>query len=129
MPSFTLGFRKAGNVEKRRDKRHAAPVFNVKIDGQTCQSVNWSLGGLLVRNHRGYLAPHRVVRVEISEQLNASQRDQRLGRVGPAVYVLDGQVVHCDQAKHQLAVRFTHLPQPLLKFFERHLIAYRRRGY
>jgi hypothetical protein len=129
MPSFTLGFRKAGIVEKRRDKRHAAPVFNVKIDGQTCQSINWSLGGLLVRNHRGYLAPHRVVRVEISEQLSASQRDHRLGRVGPAVYVLDGQVVHCDQAKHQLAVRFAHLPQPLLKFFERHLIAYRRRGY
>ncbi|WP_374380133.1 hypothetical protein [Dongia sp.] len=129
MPSFTLGFRKVGTVEKRRDKRHAAPVFSVKIDGQTCQSINWSLGGLLVRNHRGYLAPNRVVRVEITEHLSATQRDSRLGRAGPAVYMVDGQVVHCNQAKHQLAVRFVHLPQPLLKFFERHLIAYRRRGY
>lgn len=133
MVSFTLGFRKVGHVEKRRDKRHPAPVFSVKIDGQSCETINWSLGGLLVRNYRGYLAPTRVVRIEISEQLKASQRDARLttglARSGPAVYALDGQVVHCNATKNQLAVRFVHLPPPLLKFFERHLIAYRQRRW
>ena len=129
MVSFTLGFRKVGNVEKRRDKRHPAPIFNVKIDGQTCETINWSLGGLLARNYRGYLAPNRVVHVEISEQLKASQRDSRLARSGPAVYVIEGQVVHCNPTKNQLAVRFVQLPSPLLKFFERHLIAYRQRRW
>jgi hypothetical protein len=127
MVSFTLGFRKVGNLEKRRDKRHPAPIFNVKIDGQSCQTINWSLGGLLARNYRGYLAPTRVVQVEISEQLTATQRDSRLGSAGPAVYVVEGQVVHCNPTKNQLAVRFVHLPPALLKFFERHLIAYRQR--
>lgn len=129
MVSFTLGFRKVGQVEKRRDKRHPAPIFDVKIDGQSCETSNWSLGGLLVRNHRGYLAPGRVVKIEISEQLKASQRDSRLSRVGTACYALDGQVIHCNPTKNQLAVRFVHLPPALLKFFERHLIAYRQRRW
>jgi hypothetical protein len=127
MVSFTLGFRKVGQQEKRRDKRHPAPVFSVKVDGQSCETINWSLGGLLLRNYHGYLAPTRVVKVEVSEKLSATQRDSRLGRAGPAVYVLDGQVVHCNPTKNQLAVRFVHLPPMLLKFFERHLIAYRQR--
>jgi hypothetical protein len=129
MVSFTLGFRKVGNVEKRRDKRHPAPIFNVKVDGQSCETLNWSLGGLLVRNYRGYLAPTRIVQIEISEQLKASQRDSRLGRAGPAIYAIEGQVVHCNPTKNHLAVRFVQLPPALLKFFERHLIAYRQRRW
>lgn len=129
MVSFTLGFRKVGSVEKRRDKRHMAPVFAIRLDGQQCETINWSLGGLLLRNHRGYVPKGRVVRVDISEKLAPSQRDAlRLGRMqGPPTISVSCEVVHCQADKHQVAVKFIRLEQHLLHFLERQMIAYRRR--
>jgi hypothetical protein len=34
--------------EMRRDRRYAAPVFDVEIGGGRFRSINWSLGGLLL---------------------------------------------------------------------------------
>jgi hypothetical protein len=129
LSSFTLGFRKVGRVEQRRDKRLLAPVFAVKVDGQSCETINWSLGGVLVRNHRGYLPPGRQVTIEISEKRTPSQRDsQRLSRLpGESAVVIEGEVVHCNATKHQLAVKFIRLSPVVLKFLERNVIAYRQR--
>jgi hypothetical protein len=41
--------RSPGRPESRRDPRFAAPCWDLDIEGRRLTSVNWSLGGFLVR--------------------------------------------------------------------------------
>ena len=37
-------------IEERRNRRYAAPVLLVSIDGREFKTANWSMGGFLIEN-------------------------------------------------------------------------------
>src|SRR4029453_1318981 len=65
MSSFTMSYRKVGNREHRRDKRLPLPIFTIRLDGLVCDTLNWSLGGLLVSGYEGAHKADDVLEVAI----------------------------------------------------------------
>jgi hypothetical protein len=53
MTSYTTGYQTVRGAERRRDRRLPLPIFTVKLDGVTYQTMNWSLGGLLIEGYTG----------------------------------------------------------------------------
>lgn len=120
MPFFTLGFRKVGKVELRRDKRFFEPTFTVEVGDYRYDTVNWSLAGLLLRNYEGRFFSNMLVMVHISMK---STRDQQVQKV----LSVETRVVRNDHQKRLLALKFVKLTPAIIQFFERSYIAYNRR--
>ena len=53
MTSYTTGYQNVRGAERRRDRRLPLPIFTVRLDGVTYQTMNWSLGGLLIEGYTG----------------------------------------------------------------------------
>jgi len=122
MVSFTLGFRKVGKVELRRDKRFFEPTFSVEVGGYRYDTENWSLGGLLLRNYEGRFFSSMPLLVHISVKSGA--RDPR---VQQNVLSVEALVVRNDRQKRQLALKFVKLTPAIIRFLERSYIAHNRR--
>ncbi len=45
MTSYTTGYQNVRGAERRRDRRLPLPIFTVRLDGVTYQTVNWSWAG------------------------------------------------------------------------------------
>jgi c-di-GMP-binding flagellar brake protein YcgR len=121
MISFTLGFRKVGKVELRRDKRFFEPTLSVEIDDYRYDTVNWSLGGLLLRNYDGRFFSNMLVMVHIS--VKSSGRDQRAQNV----VSVEARVVRNDREKRLLALKFVKLSPAAIRFLERSYLTHRNR--
>ncbi len=96
MSSFTMSYRKVGNREHRRDKRLPLPIFTIRLNGLVCDTLNWSLGGLLVSGYEGQHDAEDLIEVDIKIKdttgdyaLKISARvvrvDQRNKTIAPAV--------------------------------------------
>ncbi len=109
MSSYTMGFTQVRGAEHRRDKRLPLPVFTVRIDGQTCDTLNWSLGGLLVENYNGHLLVEMPVEIEIKIKDEHAEFDMRVA----------AKVVRNDRDNRRLAVKFEQMSPAIYDFFER----------
>ncbi|WP_303978006.1 PilZ domain-containing protein [Dongia mobilis] len=121
MISFTLGFRKVGKVEMRRDKRFFEPTLSVEIDDYRYDTENWSLGGLLLRNYDGRFFSNMLVLVHI--KVKGDTRDQRV----QSVVSVEARVVRNDRQKRLLALKFVKLTPAAIRFLERSYLAHRNR--
>lgn len=121
MVSFTLGFKKVGKVELRRDKRFAEPTFTVEVGDYRYDTVNWSLGGLLLRNYDGTFFTNMLVLLHIHEKTAARKPPVQ------KILTVEARVVRNDREKRLLALKFVKLTPPMIKFFERSYIAYTNR--
>lgn len=109
MTSFTTGFRQVRGAEHRRDKRLPLPIFTVKVDGQEADTVNWSLGGLLIGNYDGHLL------VEMPVELAIKIKDEH----AEFSMKISATVVRNDRTKKLLALKFDELSPAIYDFFER----------
>ncbi|WP_374370352.1 hypothetical protein [Dongia sp.] len=109
MSSFTMGFRQVRGAEHRRDKRLPLPIFTVKVDGQIADTVNWSLGGLLIGNYDGHLLVEMPVEIDIKIKDEHAEFTMKIG----------AQVVRNDRGKKQLALKFDEMSPAIYDFFER----------
>nr|WP_298683046.1 PilZ domain-containing protein [uncultured Dongia sp.] len=120
MPSFTLGFRQVGKVELRRDKRFHGPTFTVEVGDYRYETVNWSLGGLLLRNYEGRFFSNMPLLVHISVKNPARDRKTL------ETLTIEARVVRNDQHKRLLALKFVKLTPQMIKFLERAYITHKR---
>lgn len=104
-----MGFRQVRGAEHRRDKRLPLPIFTVLVDGQEADTVNWSLGGLLIGNYDGHLL------VEMPVKLSIKIKDEN----AEFSMQIHGTVVRNDRDKKLLALKFDELSPEIYDFFER----------
>lgn len=109
MSSFTMSYRKVGSRENRRDKRLPLPVFTVRIDGLVCDTINWSLGGLLVSGYEGAHEPENQVEVAIKIK----------DTTGDYALKLTAKVIRVDARNKTIALQFEEMSPVIYDFFER----------
>lgn len=124
MPNFTMGFQKVRGAEHRRDKRLRVPIFTVRMGDCRYDTVNWSLGGLLLSNYDGHLDRDMLVRIHVKVKQAIPERDQSKDELS-----IDAKVIRHDREGRLLALKFTELTPTILGFFERSFNFHsRRRG-
>lgn len=109
MTSFTMGFTRVRGAEHRRDKRMPLPIFTIRIGGQICDTLNWSLGGLLIENYEGHLLVEMPVEIDIKIKDEHAEFNMKI----------DAKVVRNDRENRRLAVKFETLSPAIYDFFER----------
>jgi hypothetical protein len=109
MSSFTMSYRKVGNREHRRDKRLPLPIFTIRLDGLVCDTLNWSLGGLLVSGYAGQHKAEDLLDVDI--KIKEATGDYALK--------LTARVVRVDSKGKTIALRFEEMSPLIYDFFER----------
>jgi hypothetical protein len=109
MSSFTMSYRKVGNRENRRDKRLPLPVFSTKLDGLVCDTINWSLGGLLVSGYEGNHKADDLLEVAIKIK----------DATGDYAMKLTAKVIRVDAKNKTIALRFEEMSPVIYDFFER----------
>lgn len=109
MTSFTMGYTKVRGPEHRRDKRMSLPVFAVRIGGQICDTLNWSLGGLLIENYDGVVVADKPLEIEIKIKDEHAEFEMKIA----------AKVVRHDLKTRRLAVKFEALSPTIYDFFER----------
>ena len=109
MSSFTMSYRKVGSREHRRDKRLPLPIFTIHLDGLVCETLNWSLGGLLIS---GYEGTHGA-----GDQVNVAIKIKEA--TGDFALKLNARVVRVDEKNKTIALRFEEMSPVIYDFFER----------
>ncbi len=109
MSSFTMSYRKVGNRDNRRDKRMPLPVFTIRVGGMVCDTLNWSLGGLLVSGYTGHDKADDLIEVEVK----IKDTD------GNFALKVSARVVRVDAKSEQIALRFEEMSPLIYDFFER----------
>jgi len=109
MSSFTMSYRKVGNRDNRRDKRLPLPVFTIRVNGLICDTVNWSLGGLLVSGYTGQNNADDLIEVDVKIK----------DATGDFALKLTARVVRVDSKSEQIALRFEEMSPLIYDFFER----------
>ena len=108
MTSYTTGYQHVRGAERRRDRRLPLPLFTVRLDGQTYQTLNWSLGGLLIEGYSGERVAGDAVQVEIKAKDNVA--DFRMRIAVKVIRVITGQ---------SIALQFEAMDTAIYEFFER----------
>ncbi len=109
MSSFTMSYRKVGNREHRRDKRLPLPIFTIRLNGLVCDTLNWSLGGLLVSGYEGQHDAEDLIEVDIKIK----------DTTGDYALKISARVVRVDQRNKTIALRFEEMSPVIYDFFER----------
>ena len=97
---------------RRRDIRRAAAKFAVVLNGTTHRAADLSLGGLLVLDHHGRIAPGKILDITI-----VCDRKDSSHRVDARVAVVRGA-----PARRQLACRFLEYDDKAWGLLEKLLI-------
>jgi len=108
MTSYTTGFQTVRGAERRRDRRLPLPLFTVRLDGAVYQTLNWSLGGLLIDGYTGSRASGDAVQIEIKAKDNTA--DFRMRIAVKVVRVVPGE---------SIGLQFEAMSPPIYEFFER----------
>jgi hypothetical protein len=101
MTSYTTGYQNLRGAERRRDRRLPLPIFTVRLDGVTYQTLNWSLGGLLIEGYTGDRMGGDTVQIDIK------------AKDANAVKVI--RVVTAES----IALQFEAMSTEIYEFFER----------
>jgi hypothetical protein len=81
--------------QKRDNKRFSTPVLRVTIGRSGYDTIDWSLGGLQVKDYVGDLKQFARVKVAVSE-----------GRQDSTYYQVECRVARIDTAKRALSLQF-----------------------
>jgi hypothetical protein len=109
MSSFTMSYRKVGNRDSRRDKRLPLPVFTIRLDGLICDTLNWSLGGLLVSGYEGKHKADDLLDMDV--KIKDTTGDFQLK--------IAAKVVRVDPKTKTIALHFEEMSPLVYDFFER----------
>jgi hypothetical protein len=119
MSSFTMSYRKVGNRDNRRDKRLPLPIFTLRLDGLICDTLNWSLGGLLVTGYAGQHKADDLVDVDVKIK----------DTTGDYALKVTARVIRVDHKAEHIALRFEEMSPLIYDFFEKSFSArFRNRG-
>ena len=108
MTSYTTGFQNVRGAERRRDRRLPLPLFTVRLDGAVYQTLNWSLGGLLIEGYSGARTADEAVQIEIKAKDNVA--DFRMRIAVKVIRVVPGE---------SIALQFEAMDTAIYEFFER----------
>ena len=108
MTSYTTGYQQVRGAERRRDRRLPLPIFTVRLDEVTYQTMNWSLGGLLIEGYDGKRQAGDSVQISIKAKDNSAEFRMRI-----AVNVI--RVVPSES----IALQFEAMSTEIYEFFER----------
>ncbi|MBL6958660.1 MAG: PilZ domain-containing protein [Rhodospirillales bacterium] len=94
--------------ERRRHLRVEDLPMSISVDGETYDSVNWSLGGFMVEEYDGNLTPGALLSV------------QGMGQAGGALEQVEvlARVAWSDASQKQLAVNFLDLDERAFEAFQ-----------
>ena len=94
--------------ERRRHLRVEDLPMSISVDGETYDSVNWSLGGFMVEAYDGNLTPGALLSV------------QGMGQAGGALEQVEvlARVAWSDASQKQLAVNFLDLDERAFEAFQ-----------
>ncbi len=96
--------------ESRRDRRYPMPVLAVVIGERRYETLNWSLGGFLVKGFTGHFTPGST----FSGTLDLGEGVAQLG--------FEGQVVRCGEPEAgHLAVQFVSLGANGIDILDRYI--------
>jgi len=108
MTSYTTGYQNVRGAERRRDRRLPLPLFSVRLDDAVYQSLNWSLGGLLIEGYAGERVAGDAVQVDIKAK--DSMADFRMKIAVKVIRVVPGE---------SIALQFEAMSPEIYEFFER----------
>jgi hypothetical protein len=108
MTSYTTGYQNVRGAERRRDRRLPLPLFTVRLDGAIYQTLNWSLGGLLIEGYSGERTADDAVQIEIKAKDNVA--DFRMRIAVKVIRVVPGE---------SIALQFEAMDTAIYEFFER----------
>ena len=108
MTSYTTGYQNVRGAERRRDRRLPLPLFTVRLDGAVYQTLNWSLGGLLIEGYSGERTADEAVQIEIKAKDNVA--DFRMRIAVKVIRVVPGE---------SIALQFEAMDTAIYEFFER----------
>jgi hypothetical protein len=108
MTSYTTGYQTVRGAERRRDRRLPLPIFTVRLDGTVYQTLNWSLGGLLIEGYAGERAAGDAVQVDIKAK--DATADFRMKIAVKVIRAVPGE---------SIALQFEAMNPAIYEFFER----------
>lgn len=108
MTSYTMGYQHVRGAERRRDRRLPLPIFTVRLDGVTYQTMNWSLGGLLIEGYAGARTAGDAVQVDIKAK--DATADFRMRIAVKVIRAVSGE---------SIALQFEAMSPEIYEFFER----------
>jgi hypothetical protein len=88
----------AGGHQKRDNKRFTYPVLRVNIGTAGYNSIDWSIGGVQIRDYVGTLKQHARVKIAISE-----------GKADSTYYSVDCRIARIDLKKRVLSLQFQNM--------------------
>jgi hypothetical protein len=95
--------------EARRDQRLLLPRFHAVVAGHVLPTVNWSLGGLLLR---GPMPPGLAPDALVTGLLGGE------ARTGPETVPFAAHLVRLASSPHGLALRFADANAQVIEFLE-----------
>ncbi len=81
--------------QKRDNKRLSTPVLRVNIGTQGYNTIDWSIGGVQVKDYVGQLKQYARVKISVSE-----------GKSDSTYYSVECRVARIDPAKRALSLQF-----------------------
>ncbi len=84
--------------QKRDNRRFRYPVLRVLVGSQTYNTIDWSLGGLMVSEYDGDIKQHSRFKLTMSD-----------GSKNATYYAAEGRATRVDRKKRVLGVQFTTL--------------------
>jgi hypothetical protein len=95
---FEMSETVAQGHQKRDNKRFTYPVLRVLIGAQTYNTVDWSIGGLMVSEYDGDIKQHARFKLTMSD-----------GSKNATYFAAEGRATRVDRKKRLLGVQFTTL--------------------
>ena len=108
MTSYTTGYQHVRGAERRRDRRLPLPIFTVRVDGVAYQTMNWSLGGLLIEGYAGERKAGDAVQIDIKAKDNTAEFRMKIAV--KVIRVVPGE---------SIALQFEAMSPEIYEFFER----------
>lgn len=108
MTSYTTGYQHVRGAERRRDRRLPLPIFTVRLDDVIYQTMNWSLGGLLIEGYAGERAAGDAVQIEIKAKDTHADFRMRI----------DAKVIRVIPSE-SIALQYEAMNTAIYEFFER----------
>jgi len=85
----------ATSHQKRDNKRLSTPVLRVNIGTAGYNTIDWSIGGVQIKDYVGVLKQYARVRVAVSE-----------GKANSVYYSVECRVARVDREKRTLSLQF-----------------------
>jgi len=108
MTSYTTGYQHVRGAERRRDRRLPLPIFTVRVDEAEFNTLNWSLGGLLIEGYTGTRTDGETIQIEIRAKDQVANLHMTIAV--KVVRVVPGE---------SISVQFEAMSPEIYEFFER----------